>query len=247
MLIGLMGYKGSGKDKTASMLKNILQPEHRTFAFADRMKHELSIIFDLPLNLFHDPVLKNNPITITNLDLERVQNKFNELYSKYNGKILPFIRLLKNHNHLVEVKNGKLKRFFGAKPSRYDLTITIRELMQLYGTDFIQEQFGKYHWVKGAPTENAIITDVRFMHEVNHVKNNRGIIVKILNLQQLELHMNDLKDVVDRQQNHQSEMLFSIYKDQDYVIINQGSDVRELVKEVYNFVHELEQDGIYAQ
>ena len=240
MLIGIMGYKGSGKDTVADILKNILKPKHEKFAFASKIKSDLTKIFDTPLSIFYNRDIKDNGyIKINNMDLDKVNDKFKELYPY--GTLIPFYKILKDDGYLKERKPNFIKRIFGKKKLEYDLNIPIRNAMQMYGTEFMQAYFGSTVWSKNAPTKDTIITDVRFPHEINFIKNNGGIIVKVLNLQQLEKHMTGSED------NHKSESFFTLYKEQDYVIINDGVNVSSLVREIYNFLEELEEDGIYER
>lgn len=243
MLIGIMGYKGSGKDTVADILKNILKPEHEKFAFANKIKSDLSKIFDTPLSIFYNRDIKDNGyIKINNMDLDKVNNKFRELYPY--GTLIPFYKILKDGGYLKERKLNFIKRIFGRKKLVWDLKIPIRNVMQLYGTEFMQGYFGSTVWLKNAPAKDTIITDVRFPHEINFIKNNGGVIVKVLNLQQLDKHV---KNESKEEDNHQSESFFSLYKEQDYVIINDGVNINALVREIYNFLEELEKDGLYER
>lgn len=65
---------------------------------------------------------------------------------------------------------------------------TIREFMQYYGTDVMQNAFGKNVWINKTfnnivsdKSDFPVITDVRFKAEYKFVKFNNGIIINIIN------------------------------------------------------------------
>lgn len=56
-IIVLSGPKGAGKDTVARYL--ITRKGYTRYSFADRMREVASIIYDIPIEAFRDPVLKN--------------------------------------------------------------------------------------------------------------------------------------------------------------------------------------------
>ena len=66
LIIGVNGIAGAGKDTISNMVIISLQNDHglkaKAFAFADSLKKAASIIFNVPLELFHDRVKKEEVI-----------------------------------------------------------------------------------------------------------------------------------------------------------------------------------------
>lgn len=59
MIIGIAGFAGSGKDTLAKAI--CLNHGFASFAFADKLKEIIADLYDLPIEYFHDRVLKNKP------------------------------------------------------------------------------------------------------------------------------------------------------------------------------------------
>lgn len=61
--------------------------------------------------------------------------------------------------------------------------ITIRQLLQVFGTEIAQTFFGKYIWIHLTLNNNkpTIISDLRFKTELRAVKNSGGIVIYINN------------------------------------------------------------------
>ncbi len=66
LIIGVSGLAGAGKDTISNMVLLSLTNDHgmsgRCFAFADSLKKAASIIFNVPLELFHDRIKKEEVI-----------------------------------------------------------------------------------------------------------------------------------------------------------------------------------------
>lgn len=90
--------------------------------------------------------------------------------------------------------------------------MTVRELLQRFGTDFIRETVHPNLWVEATLLDykdhNWIIPDVRFINEADAVKSRGGIIVKINRKTKKDIHPSE------------NEMDFVI---PDYEIDNNGS------------------------
>lgn len=63
MIIGIHGYKLSGKDTVARLIRELL-PEVPvvSFAYADRLKKSLATLTGTPLEVFYDEAAKNVPL-----------------------------------------------------------------------------------------------------------------------------------------------------------------------------------------
>lgn len=66
MLIGISGYKGSGKDTVTEIMKKYLEFNGSfityKYAFADPIKKGLSSAFDIPLHYFYDGMMKEQTV-----------------------------------------------------------------------------------------------------------------------------------------------------------------------------------------
>lgn len=108
------------------------------------------------------------------------------------------------------------------------VTITPRQIMQLVGTDVIRNYIADDMWTTIAPTEEIIYTDVRFLDEAVHTKNNDGVIIQVVNRLQKDSEV----------MNHQSELEVNKIL-ADYIIDNSGNDMNQLVSEVEALVEKM--------
>lgn len=235
MLVGIMGYKRSGKDTVGAILQELAPNKFKTrFAFADKMKADLSQIFNLDESVFWSETKDYDMLKVVIKD-DKHDKIFNRLY---DGSIRPFLTMLRKRGYITYRKKP---RFIGRFMKDVEvLNISTRKLMQFYGTDFMQDKFGKGIWLQYAPTQDAIITDVRFPHEINFVKENGGVLVKVMRLDMIDVH---LKENTSRLDKHISESM-ATYNDQDYMILNPGTNLSGLTTEVQMLLNDMEMDGI---
>ena len=169
MIIGIMGKAGSGKDTIGLFIQHLLAT-HGTVK-----RYAFANALKDQISLF---------LGIPRYDLN------DENYKK---------SLFINKNDLSTCMDGFQKN----KPEEY---WTLREFMQYFGTDVMQKAFGKNVWINKVNnkiikdnTMYAIITDVRFKSEYDYIKNNNGVIIKVVNpnLESTDTHIseNDLNDV----------------------------------------------------
>ena len=107
--------------------------------------------------------------------------------------------------------------------------ITVREMLQMVGTDCLRNTFNYNIWINALmadyiPTEDGtlpkwVVTDTRFLNEVEAIKKRDGKIVRV-----------ERKDV-NPPNGHSSEMELSSYKDFDYIIYNNGT-IEDLTRNV---------------
>ncbi len=178
-LIAIAGYKNSGKDTAANMLQYLLNSpkifhsyrcyklfkpffkkgKYEITSFAYPLKRTLAALLNVPIEKFNDRNFKENyyiyfpTFTITNFpEFDKVLNdsRFSRLV---NNKDLSF---LKTHY------------------------ITIRQLLQVFGTECMRNIFGDKLWIlstlKNTP---IIISDLRFKIEAQIVKEHDGKIIYI--------------------------------------------------------------------
>lgn len=156
-------------------------------------------------------------------------------YEKHVGKDT-FARVLMNHQPFVHAFNPFKIGFADALKEEFAgiFDTTVEEIdknkelwrrgLQFFGTEYVQEILGKkLYWVDRVKnripylTANnhraLIITDVRFLHEAEFIKNNNGVLVKIVR------GKNNTKE----KDKHRSETELAAFAGWDYVIENNGS------------------------
>lgn len=197
MIIGMMGKAGSGKDTVGLFIQHLLTTHGTTMRYA-----------------FAD-ALKDQISLLLGIPKS---NLYDEHYKK---------SIFINKNDLSVCMDG-------FKKSNREDYWTLREFMQYFGTDVMQKAFGKNVWINKVNnkiikdnTTYAIITDVRFKSEYDYVKNNNGIIIKVINpnLESTDAHIseNDLNDV-----------------EPDYYVNNDWeNNPNEIDKEVYGITKQI--------
>lgn len=222
-IVGIKGFKGSGKDTVASMISYILhdgimkanydtwllyhkngfvENDEIIIHFADKLKDDISEFCGIDRKLLDKQEIKENyyynfktGIVSTNIkDATYVVDKCNDAILKYND--LSSYLVLYNNN----------------------VSIKIRVLLQYYGTNVIRnhfwrEAFIRYTMNKAFDIRNSkgqcIIADARFENdECEAIKQCGGMIIRV----DRKLNNND---------NHESEQI-KICED-DYIIDNTGT------------------------
>ena len=175
-LIAVSGVKGSGKDSVSSMLQYCLsvpkmfrqyffyknfrkwiKPKYKRIAFADPLKKMLSDLLNISLDKFYIREFKEGCIiNISTLEGSWLGEKLSD--SKFN-------KLVKQLD-----------------PSLTEANLSLRQLLQYFGTEIMQKYFGKRVWINSTMqnrSEYTIISDLRFIEEYNAVKEKKGIVIYI--------------------------------------------------------------------
>lgn len=161
-LIGFIGPKGSGKDTSYSILKELKKVDGK-ISFAGPLKAICGEVFNLHFNLLNDPILKERelrePITLTGRHIRQIRN----LCEEYVNPVTPEGIILYRSNAISTV--GLEGRVFK----------TPRELMQIIGTELIRDRVWKGWHRAAAFSTKALsklktngtyaVTDVRFLDE----------------------------------------------------------------------------------
>lgn len=233
-IVGIKGFKGSGKDTVASMISYILhdgimkasydtwllyhkndfiENDEIIIHFADKLKDDISEFCGINRKLLDRQDIKEENyynfktgIVSTNIkDADRVIDDIDEF--DYDN-LAPLLFLYNNN-----------------------ISIKIRVLLQYYGTNIIRNHFWKEAFIrytinKAFDIRNSkgqcIIADARFDNECEAIKQCGGMIIRV-----------DRKSNNDNHDSHESEQI-TINKD-DYVIDNTGTLVGLFYK-VLNFV-----------
>lgn len=177
-LIAVSGVKGSGKDSVASMLRyclsvpkifrqyffykhfrKLVKPKYKKLAFADPLKKMLSALLNVPIENFNDRNFKESWLVhVPTLNLnDDLGNKLPD--SKFN-------RLVKSLD-----------------PSLAEGYLSIRQLMQYFGTEVMQTHFGRNIWINSTlrhgSKKGTIIADLRFKAEAEAIHELGGVIIYV--------------------------------------------------------------------
>ena len=225
-LISISGVKGSGKDECSKMFQyclsvpkflrqywiykrfnKLFHKSWKILAFADPLKKMLATLLNIPVEKFNDRAFKEDTcINLKTLD-----------YS--------LAAFTKNKNLLSDSKFTKMSKDLDLDILNHDLTI--RQLMQYFGTMICRTYFGEDVWINSTlkhATKKTIISDCRFINEAEAIKSKGG---KIIYIERAGTGFG----------HHQSEKeMFQMLKKgvYDYEIINNGTleDLFNNVKDI---------------
>ena len=153
---------------------------------------------------------------------------------------LPAIQLIDNKLTIVMAFADHFKvNAIGFNNLEYDKVFIkkdteTRNKLQEIGTEFGRDKYGEdiwikivYNWMKVYASRGIrrfIITDVRFENEVNFIKQLNGIIIRVYapdrNLTKLKQESKNNQDIMNKLQNHSSEIYVKNFKGYKYFIDN---------------------------
>ena len=248
LYIGLNGLAGSGKDTVAKMLKTILSKnwdslddckeyyfsrytnptQSATFpiskddinssvmciAYADQLKEICSTIFGIPVQRFYQN--KSNAWICLNDKFQYTEIKPNE----------DEIITAQDYYYNISVYSNDSNKYW----------MSLREILVYVGTYVLQQNINKQIFVNivrnkireeqyhNPNLKYVIVTDHRFLHELEYIRENNGITITINrnSVQQLD---NIAEHDLDEEEDY------------DYIIDNSGS-YDELFKTIWDIVHE---------
>lgn len=185
IIIGIAGTANSGKDTVASMINFIYKYrtaanygkwlmekekiETNIFHFADPLKECLSIMFGIDKTMFYDRKYKDEYLYVFSerrfIDYKIAQNYFIIEHSDLDQNPLSY---------------------YIDKPKA---CITLRTLLQYFGTDICRENLDYDIWIKATLRKAvdwckwnrvAVIADVRFNNETEAIRHrHKGIVIKL--------------------------------------------------------------------
>ena len=212
-IIAIAGYKNSGKDTSAEMLryllnspkvfhkywlykifKNCFKKKYRIVSFAHPLKKTLAALLDIDIKLLNDRYVK-----------EHFYVKFPEL----TFEIDPPKETRISDQRLEKLLNSKNFSFL----TIYNLRI--RQLLQVFGTEIMRSYFGDTLWINSTLRRygNAIISDLRFKVEYDEIKKRNGITLFILNYKTKKGSHSSEKEIED----------LLTHSKFDYIIDNNGT------------------------
>lgn len=180
-LIAIAGLANSGKDTAANMLDYILNTprifrnyfwyeilgkwkgKYKITAFAKPLKQTLSVILNKPIKWFDDRINKEHCY----VDLNTLQ-----CFYTLNSDIIR-----------ERVTENRFTKLIKSEEPITDSVLTIRQLMQYYGTSVIRKYLGDKTWINATlnacETDNLIISDLRFKVEYDEIKKRNGTTIYI--------------------------------------------------------------------
>ena len=250
VIIGIGGHKNCGKDLVANIFAYInyvginqssyhdWQLNHQEYEitlknnivhFADALKDNLSVIFDIRRDLFDDRYYKDN--------------------CWYDFRINDFIlnKWLTNEHHKLFIDDFKsldsFKKLIADNPERP--CIKLRTLMQVYG-QLMRDIFGDDIWATSAIRKASkialynkigLIADVRYINEVIAIKScnsSMGYVVRIFR------DVADKNDIID---NHESEQCMFDY---DFKI-NNNTTLVNLFYQCFNIYKQIYENSLSSR
>lgn len=180
-LIAISGIKGAGKDQVAIMIQYCLSvpkvfrqywifkyfgkyfsKSWKITAFATPIKKILSVLLNVSISKFNNRDFKENYcIEMNTLSIHKVSD-------------VPTNKILND-----SVFSKKARNFDESLKNYY---LTIRQLMQVFATEYCRRLFGSDVWVYSALKNNAqqlIISDLRFVNEAAIIKKHNGLLIYV--------------------------------------------------------------------
>ena len=228
-LIAISGVKCAGKDSVTSMLQYCLSVpkifrqywiykyfrkwishKYKRLAFADPLKKMLAILLNVPVSKFNNRHFKED--CVVNIPtLDSTLSDFTESNDKLSDP--KFNRMVKSLD-----------------PELIQSNLTIRQLMQYFGTNVMHTYLGRNVWINSTlkhANGPTIISDLRFKAEYEAIKKHNGFVIYV-----------DRPGYWFGQHASEMEMEELLNKNQyDYVINNNGS-VEDLFNKVKNLCND---------
>lgn len=223
-IVGIKGFKGSGKDTVASMISYILHDGIVKASYDTwLLYHKNDFIENDEIIIHFADKLKDDIAEFCNIDRKLLDRQDIKEENYYNFKTGIVSTNIKDATYVVDKCNDAILKYNDL--SSYlvlynnNVSIKIRVLLQYYGTKIIRnhfwrEAFIRYTMNKAFDIRNSkgqcIIADARFENECMAIRDCGGMIIRV-----------DRKSNNDNHDSHESEQI-TINKD-DYVIDNTGT------------------------
>ena len=222
-IIAVAGYKNSGKNTVASMLQYLYNsPKFLHNYIGYKLFAKFYTKGNFKVTSFAYP-LKRTLSALLNIDISKFEDRiFKETYFIY----FPDLIITNKPDCAKVISEGKFSRMVNNKDLSFLKTnyITIRQLLQVFGTECMRDTFGDKLWILSTLKQkgNLIISDLRFKVEYESIKNLGGITILVNNPN-------------CKPGNHASEqeiLELSMSNKFDVVIQNDGNNIKNLFNEV---------------
>ena len=135
----------------------LIKPKYKKLAFADPLKKMLSDLLNISLPKFYNREFKEGCIiNVATLENNWLGEKLSD--SRFNKMVKQL------------------------DPCLLESNLSLRQLLQYFGTEIMQKYFGKRVWINSTlrhRSEYTIISDLRFIEEYKAVKEHKGIVIYI--------------------------------------------------------------------
>lgn len=226
MIIAFSGLKNSGKDTASQMMQYLLncpkwlrtywgfkcfkkffKKRFNIISFATPIKEMLAKLLNCDVNKFNDRVFKE------------------EYYAVFPEATIMHKKNIPTGNILSDNKFSKLAKNLDPFITN-NYAISIRQLMQFFGTNIMRTFFGDSLWVCAAlKKDNVIISDLRFKVEMDVIKKYKAVTIFIdRDICSPGAHASE-KEVIEMKNDN----LYS------YIISNNG-DLKDLFNELKNII-----------
>jgi len=248
LYIGLNGLAGSGKDTVAKMLKTILSKEWesleecKTYYFSRYINPTESATFPPSKSDKDSPVmciayadqLKEICSTIFGIPVSRFYQNKSNAWICINDKF-QYTEIKPNEDNIITAEDYYYNASGYSTERHENYWMSLREILVYVGTYVLQQNINKQIFVnivrnkireeqyRNHNLKYVIVTDHRFIHELEYIHENNGITITINrnSVQQLDnIAEHDLDDE----------------EDYDYIIDNSGS-YDELFKTIWDIIH----------
>lgn len=223
-IVGIKGFKGSGKDTVASMISYILHDGIMKATYDKWLFfHKNGFVENNEIIIHFADKLKDDISEFCGIDRKLLDRQDVKEENYYNFKTGIVSNNIKDATYVVDKCNDAILKYndLAGYLVLYsnNISIKIRVLLQYYGTNIIKNHFWKeafirYTMNKAFDIKNSkgqcIIADARFEDECMAIKYYSGKIIRV-----------DRKSNNDNHDSHESEQI-TINKD-DYVIDNTGT------------------------
>jgi energy-coupling factor transporter ATP-binding protein EcfA2 len=197
IIIGLVGYKQSGKSTTVEILKEFI-PSIKEVSFAGKMKNVCSELFNIPRNYFDDGKIKELPLEEA-VTLDEVN----------------VAAILKAY----DVPDSDLDKF--TRPHIGKVLHSPRQIGQYVGTEVLRAVHTDIHIIhafKDLPQEGIfVVSDIRFPNELEYPRSQKGVIFTPFYID------NSKAAAIAEGDTHESERHIKNLKKECTVINNNGS------------------------
>lgn len=217
-IVGIKGFKGSGKDTVASMISYILHDGIMKATYDKWLFfHKNGFVENNEIIIHFADKLKDDIAAFCNIDRKLLDRQDIKEENYYNFKTGIVSINTKDAYRIIDEVPTNLSQLLALNCN--NVSIKIRILLQYYGTNVIRnhfwhEAFINYTINKAFNIRNklgqCIIADARFDNECEAIKDCGGMIIRV-----------DRKSSNDNHESHESEQI-KISQD-DYVIDNTGT------------------------
>lgn len=217
-IVGIKGFKGSGKDTVASMISYILHDGIMKATYDKWLFfHKNGFVENNEIIIHFADKLKDDIAAFCNIDRKLLDRQDIKEENYYNFKTGIVSINTKDAYSIIDEVPTNLSQLLALNCN--NVSIKIRILLQYYGTNVIRnhfwhEAFINYTINKAFNIRNklgqCIIADARFDNECEAIKDCGGMIIRV-----------DRKSSNDNHESHESEQI-KISQD-DYVIDNTGT------------------------